>query len=190
MIAVNAVLAVSFGLAVQLGHAIGRYHVAMLLPCCLTTLFVHCRFTFGSAIWPFGSATWPCHWAVLFGCFIGRCGLLFVSAIGHVVWLHHWWCGMSFGSGIWLCYRLSFFSTAEGGSKKKPPAGDSAISLVEFVRLTLSSVDINDAAVAARKHLRIPSGNSHLNNNGRSMSSTSSDGMESAPPSFGMINSV
>jgi len=104
MIAVNAVLAVSFGLAVQLGHAIGRYHVAMLLPCCLTTLFVHCRFTFGSAIWPFGSATWPRHWVVLFGCFIGRCGLLFGSAIGHVVWLHHWWCGMSFGSAIWPCH--------------------------------------------------------------------------------------
>jgi len=109
--------------------------------------------------------------AMSFGCIIG-------------------WCRVSFGIGIWPCYRPIFSSSAEGGSKKKPPAGDGATSLVEFVRLTSSSVYIDDAAMAARKRLCIPSGNLHLNNNGGSMSGTSSDGMELAQPSFGTINSV
>jgi len=51
----------------------------------------------------------------------------------------------------------------------------------------LLAMYIDDAAVAAKKRLCIPSGNLHLNNN---MSGTSSDGKESAPPSFGTINLV
>jgi len=152
MIGVNVVLAVSLGLAVQLGHAIGCYHVAMLFNHIVCALLLH--------VWQCHLAIWQCHLAM---------------PLGGVVWLHHWavqlivwqchwpycwavlfgciigWCCMSFGSGIWPCYCLLFSSTAKGGSKKKPPAGDGATSLVEFVCLTSLSVDIDDAAVATRK---------------------------------------